>query len=596
MNSNGATYFDPLNRPDIQQPENMVQRPKINIEPMSKKDTVFTFIFFAWAFVFVDFSVAHGFNLGFTISFFLLFAIVTAYLAKKDVKASAFSYICGALSLAGAVTLAVFRDVFMNCIMVFLITALFTVYTSGISGTFRNKEGSFKMLLDLISSAAIAPFTNITKIGGSMGKSVLGQKRLLNIVIGIGVSLPVLLVVIPLLVSSDAAFEGLIETIAKNIGTYLLEAFIALVLTPYIFSYMFSKKRNFKTGSEIYNRDYSSIRFLQNTISVTVLSVVSVTYIVYLVSQLAYFFSAFSGILPEGYEYSASSYARRGFFEMFAICVINILLLLAANLFTKRNGGNKQSAAIKALATFISLFSVVLIITAMSKMKLYIDVYGLTKYRLLTSVFMVMLLIVILFFAVHIYFPKVNYMQPIIIICSVIFIGISFMDIDAFIAKYDVNAYQNGEIESIDVDYLSELSSSAVPYIIQLTECDDAKIAENAKEILSRKINYEYFDMLIINEDDMKMEYDASYDFRDYNTVTDNACKDVEKFYNSLSEEEKQYYYDSYIEYNSDYDYDYDYDYDSDDYDYDDSDYNSEYYDEFSEYSYDENYEYDDAA
>ena len=185
---------------------------------MNKKDLSFLLVFFASIFIFIDFAVMHGFNSGFTISFFIIFVVFTAYLWNKSIKVSAFSYICGILSLAGAATFTLSRDIFVNFIMVFLVTALFSIYICGISDTFRNNEGSFKMLGDLICGTIISPFTNISDVNYSLNKSISKNKRLLYVIIGFAVSVPVLLVIIPLLVSSDAAFQGLINTSARNMG------------------------------------------------------------------------------------------------------------------------------------------------------------------------------------------------------------------------------------------------------------------------------------------------------------------------------------------------------------------------------------------
>ncbi len=559
--NNSGVYYDPVTKTQVNTEfkaqtdmENAPQSaPNIsvmpvkktkNISPLNKKENIFLFLFAVWTFVFIDFSIFHFFNLGFTISFFLLFAIVTAFLWKKDVKASAFSYVCGALSLAGAVTLAVFRDVFINCIMVFLITALFTIYTCGISGTFRNRQGSYKMLIDLISSTTISPLINLGANAGAAGKSFKCKKNFAGAIIGIGISIPVLLAVVPILMNSDAAFEGLVTSIIKNLGDYIGEIILTILIAPFVISYMLSKKRNLKTGSEFAAKN-AALRFgIPVSITVSFLSVISITYLVYLFSQLAYFFSAFSGILPEGYEYSASGYARRGFFEMFAICIINVILLFLANLFTKRKG-QKQYVSVKALSAYILAFSIVLIITAFSKMKLYIDIYALTKNRLLISVLMVMLLVIIFFYIVHIFLPKVNYMQPIIIVCSVIFIGISFLDIDAFIAKYDVEAYRNNKVETIDVDYLANLSATATPYITELAQSDDHLVAKDAKTALINLVNTKYskyFEFENSEDKSSKIIYKGNSDFREYNYGVDKALRGFAEYYNALSAEERENY------------------------------------------------------
>lgn len=559
--NNSGVYYDPVTKTQVNtefkaqtdmgnSPQSAPNIPVMpvkkakNISPLNKKENIFLFLFAVWTFIFIDFSIFHFFNLGFTISFFLLFAIVTAFLWKKDVKASAFSYICGALSLAGAVTLAVFRDVFINCIMVFLITALFTIYTCGISGTFRNRQGSYKMLIDLISSTTISPLINLGANAGAAGKSFKCKKNFAGALIGIGISIPVLLAVVPILMNSDAAFEGLVTSIIKNLGDYIGEIILTILFAPFVISYMLSKKRNLKTGSEFAAKN-AALRFgIPVSITVSFLSVISVTYLVYLFSQLAYFFSAFSGILPEGYEYSASGYARRGFFEMFAICIINVIILFLANLFTKRKG-QKQYVSVKALSAYILAFSTVLIITAFSKMKLYIDIYALTKNRLLISVLMVMLLVIIFFYIVHIFLPKVNYMQPIIIVCSVIFIGISFFDIDAFIAKYDVEAYKNNKVETIDVDYLANLSSTATPYITELAQSDDHLVAKDAKTALINLVNTKYskyFEFENSEDKSSKIIYKGNSDFREYNYGVDKALRSFAEYYNALSAEERENY------------------------------------------------------
>ena len=100
-------YFDPQN---AQSDNNSASSSAVITQraltlKMDKKDSTFVFLFFAWCVMFIDFSVMHGFNLGFSISFDVLFALVTAYLFKRGSRPSVFSCLCGILSLAGAATL-----------------------------------------------------------------------------------------------------------------------------------------------------------------------------------------------------------------------------------------------------------------------------------------------------------------------------------------------------------------------------------------------------------------------------------------------------------------------------------------------------------
>lgn len=508
-----------------------------------KRDGVFALLIFASVFVFIDFAVFHGFNFGFTLSFIVMFAVFTAYLWNGKTRPSLFSCLCGLLSLAGSVTFTLSRDVFVNFIMVFLVAALFTIYAFGISASFRSKEGSAKMLLDMLHGTAVSPFGNISPVMKAVSSSTSKNKNLTYGLIGAALSIPVLLVIVPLLVSGDAAFRGLISAIGMNIGEYVAVLFLAIIFAPYVFSYAFTRKNALdkKTDAEVLHK---SFRFAPSAVSVSFLCVISATYLIYLFSQLAYFFSAFSGILPEGYEYSASVYAREGFFEMFAICVINMALICAVNLFTKKESSGKPSAALKAVECFISLFSLLILITAISKMVLNIEVFGLSKYRFLVSLFMLMLAVIIAFFVLHIFLPKISYMQPIILICSALFIACAFADMDNLVSLYNVNAYANGKIETLDVEYMSNnLSESAVPYIIAVAQGSDEALAREAMDCIADKIRYD-IDLSLMLTENNTLEYDSKTDFREFNLTVKTANEMIRDYFNALPEAERAKYRD----------------------------------------------------
>lgn len=535
----------PVCYPVQNQPYAPYMKPRKTYKPMDKKDIVFMILFIIVSLLFVDFAVCSGFHLGFTVFYFVLFIITTAYAARLNKKLPIFSLICGILSLLGSVTFAIYSDYLVNTIMLVLIGGLFTLYCIGISDNFNHKQGSFKILIDMVLSVFVHPFKNLPDVFGSLKSSAKGSKRSLNGLIGVIVAVPVLAVIIPLLVKSDAAFEGLVTTAAKNIGIYLMELIFALIISPYVFSFAFGKRKGINKLNKV--ASHSAAKRLPVSACSSFLSVISITYIIYLFSQLAYFFSAFKGILPSGYEYSASVFARRGFFEMFAICVINIALVSGVSMLVK-----KKKLLVKLLSLFISLFSVLMIVTAMQKMKLNISIFGLSKNRLLVSVFMIMLLVIIAFFIIHIFIPKISYMQPIIIICSAMFIALSFADIDAQIAKYNINAYDNGTIDNLDVDSVVNLSDSAVKYLVQLAESDDSSVAVKADKAVIHKI-IEYNDCLKL--DDGTVKYTKAYDFRQYYYSVDSACNAVCEYVNSLNDEDKEKFMSLYQFETGDYEY-----------------------------------------
>lgn len=506
--AHGAYYVPPIYYPPV------APKPQKKTKPFNKKDFVFLALFFVCTIVGINFALIKGFHLGFTISYFALFTVATAYLKKKF---TVFSVICGALSLVGAVSLAFFDSTPVSGVMLMLIAFLFTVYCIGISGCFKNGVNNFKMLLDTLLETFAQPFADLGLVARSAKNGAGTSKNVLGALIGVVVAIPVLVVVIPLLCSSDAAFQNLFKNLLENIGAYIGQIIFAVVITPFLFSYMFGKRNSSTLSTRV---DGKKTRIFPISACLSFLSVISVVYIVFIFSQLAYFFSAFKGILPDGYDLTASEYARKGFYEMFAVCVINILLVGLIFAFVKR-----KNIALKILSAFVSLFSVLLIVIAMQKMRLNVATYGLSRNRLFVCVFLIMALVVIAFLIAHIFMPKLKYMQAVIVACSVIFIAFSFCDVDACVARYNINAYQNGQIETLDFDTLDDLSSSAIPYIADLA--DNVKDKETAKKasncIAQWSVNNSNSDWFKVSGG--KLVRNKSIDFRDF-TLSRQRARD----------------------------------------------------------------------
>ena len=101
----------------------------------------------------------------------------------------------------------------------------------------------------------------------------------------------------------------------------MLKAVAGLIIAPFVVVYAVGLRKG-------YQRFPAAARKIEGIDAVAVntfLAVLSAVYLLYLFSQSAYFFSAFRGLLPE--EFTVAEYARRGFFEMSVIAVINFIVV-----------------------------------------------------------------------------------------------------------------------------------------------------------------------------------------------------------------------------------------------------------------------------
>lgn len=62
-------------------------------------------------------------------------------------------------------------------------------------------------------------------------------------------------------------------------------------------------------------------------------------------------------------------------------------------------------------------------------------------------------------------------------------------DVDTVVARYNVQAYQSGQLDRVDVDYLTTLSAGAVPYIAQLAEEGNSQ----AQRFMADHHSYDYW-------------------------------------------------------------------------------------------------------
>lgn len=455
------------------------QRPLFSI---SKGDTAFAVCAVVISVLLAVFGIFGGFALGYLIASVLMFILIFVYTAKKH-GTNLFSIVCGALSVAG---LSVFITTENGTIQFFAVIICFLsaifCFDANANGKRRGNRDTVLVIADTIASVGNIDISVKSLFSSNDG----GKKTIGKVLIGIVCAIPVLIVVIPLLISSDEAFKGMMSGIFSNTFTTLFKIAFGVAISVFVISYGLSLKNGSKK-----ELNPSEFKGIENIYLISFLSAISACYVLYLFSQLAYFFSAFKGFLPE--EFTLADYARKGFFEMCAIAIINLVIVFISFLLAKKLNG-KVSVAIKAITTFIASFTLVIITTAISKMALYIDGYGMTVLRIGTSAFMILLAIVFISVILRIYLSKINVVKTTLITAGIIVILLGTLNINAVCAKYNYQSFKSGKLENIDVQAIYELDDEGVPYLTKLACVKDKEVALSAQRYLRDCYWYDYFD------------------------------------------------------------------------------------------------------
>ena len=429
------------------------------------RDILFALLTVVCTFLCVALGLWGGFQAGWTAAFLVTWIAATVYLSAGKNKPGRFAWVCGILSLLMAAIFPATSNYSVRFLSVPVMLLLALIWFAALCGKHvpQGDTGLFRHWMRCIGNAFGDLFPTMRALFSQESEK---KKRSLLCLAGVLCALPVLCIVIPLLARSDAAFEGLVHGLFADIGSTVGQFIVTLILVPFTVTLLFSLRRR---EPEPY-ADKAS-KGLDTLLLTAFFSALSLCYLAYLFSQMAYFFSAFSGLLPEGYAFSYAEYARRGFFELCGIAAINLGLIFLMILLSRKKDG-KLPVVLRVFGTFIGLFTLLLIATAISKMVLYIRNYGMTVDRLSTSAFMAFLAVVFLAVICRCFSEKIKVLQTAIITAGVILLVLGVGNVNAVCARYNYEAYRSGALPEIDMYYLAELGEEGVPYLLRLTEKD----------------------------------------------------------------------------------------------------------------------------
>ena len=410
--------------------------------------------------------------LGFFVMLIVLYVSSTWLALKQGLRPDAFAIAVGASGIAVSAALIV------SCgdLLLFFASAWGLVswlyYVRALRGPGIKKGFSDLILLDFFK-ALILPFSSMGSLFPALAtaRTLKGGRFLLKLLIGIALALVPTAVVLALL-SYDSLFTGLLKDIFNIEGTQLLSHGVSILFGIPVGMYLFGAHISAADGK---GADFITREGCEKTAekvkiapAVTVLAAalpVLFLYVVFFISQWSYYLSGFTGLLPDGFSYA--DYAREGFFQLCTVAVINLLLLSALSLFMKRSK-TAQRILYKLLAIIFVVSTLVLMATAMAKLIMYIRIYGLTPKRVYAAWFMAVLALVFILVAVKQFVSRLNTVAWAMAIFVVMFAALSLSNPGAIIARYNVDRYEAGTLESVDIEAMEELGLAAVPELVRL--------------------------------------------------------------------------------------------------------------------------------
>lgn len=297
----------------------------------------------------------------------------------------------------------------------------------------------------------LRPFGDIISYFDAQKQQKTGKKsHFLSISIGIIIAIPLLFLMTLLLSSADIVFAKMFERFFEAINIWEIMCILTLMTAVFFCSYAVYAALSKKNVTE----EVTDQKIFDPVIAIVVTAALSVLYLMFSVIQIVYLFIG-NMQLPEGYTYA--SYAREGFFQLLAVCIVNLLLVLICLYLFRDN------MALKIILTIISGCTYIMILSSALRMIMYIDRYHLTFRRIqvlwtLAVIFLLMTGVTI--FIYHKQFPLFAYGMAVV---TVFYIALSFSHPDYWIARYNLT---HEEYTESGRKYLVSLSSDAAPAIL----------------------------------------------------------------------------------------------------------------------------------
>lgn len=215
--------------------------------------------------------------------------------------------------------------------------------------------------------------------------------RAKQVLLGILLGCTILMIAVPLLMSADKVFSDFIMSIGKNLVEFFsglqnivsFRNFLTFIVACYLYGLLYGTN---KTTVPVVKEIEPKFTLAAVTCQIVVCGL-------YLLFFTVKIIDAISTVSMGSGTFVYSEYAREGFFELCWIASLN-----AAIYYLVRYLAKWEDKRVKVLSTALCVETIAFIALAFYKMYLYIDAYGFTFKRIITSWFMVVILVAFVLF------------------------------------------------------------------------------------------------------------------------------------------------------------------------------------------------------
>jgi len=333
---------------------------------------------------------------------------------------------------------------------------------------------------DALNATVFMPIANFDTLWRTV--FALPQKKrlqILTLLLSVGlIAAPVLAILL----------SGVYRSFAASVGAYFGGAAMFFLIVSYLYGFLFGCRHARRTY--IFRKpERSALARAPKWLVITLLLMLCFGCAAYVVAQIVFFAPAFSGQITDA---QLAEYARQGFMELCGVVLLNLAVIAIAAVCTRVTppptvpGEKAKSASpmILGLIVVLCALSILLIAAAFVKMLLYMDAYGLTTNRIITSWFMLGLALVCGIIIARAFSSRIRPIRAITLAAIAMFLMLCYADCDYLAVSYNLSAYKAEELPGFDIEMLYDCGDSIVPVMIEVYENSDGQLQKDAQKYL----------------------------------------------------------------------------------------------------------------
>jgi uncharacterized protein DUF4153 len=288
------------------------------------------------------------------------------------------------------------------------------------------------------------------------------SRSVASVVRGLVIGVPLLVVFGALFVAADAVFKQLLTSTMPTLSETLMSRIAVVLVVAWLSGGLLRDLLASREEARVLPvQAFEPFKWAPRLGAIELnvaLAALNVLFFMFVVVQFRYLFGG-QDLVQRTADLTYAQYARSGFFELVAVAALTLpLLLLGDWLLRGEESGRRR---FRQLAAALLVLLGVVIVSALQRMWLYQDQYGLTELRVYATGTILWLALVCLWFGVTVLRGRRHaFAVGALVAGFVATLVLNVINPDSLIARTNVTR------PVVDVVYLSQLSDDAVPTLV----------------------------------------------------------------------------------------------------------------------------------